>query len=492
MRIYTEKQKTNHQTTNARTTVAGLARFGHSSEVDPRIQIPHSLGNKAKPRFDHAEPARIEVVPSTPISSPFGHHISRIPVHATASGKIQAKLEVTTPGDMYEQEADRVSEQMMRLPEPHSQHDSSHRGGRPACQNTQSIQNPEGIHARQIRTSDSRQVAVPSSVHDVINAPGRPLDQATRGFMEPRFGHDFSGVRVHTDARAAESARAMKAMAYTVGRSIAFGAGRYSPETAAGRSLLGHELTHVLQQSGGDSPRLQRQETRMEEPVATGTSTESNPVPAAAPLPAPGETAAEPLAADAAKLSGKTWWDANEKIAPYTKSSDIADLESDFQGKVKEFKKALDDAGTSISIDTTKRPKERAHVLHYAWQVSKGQVKANAVPAMTGVDIVWDHGDETKSKAGAQEIVTAASVKSKPSLTSNHIDGKAIDWTITWTSDPLKIDKKDGTKLEIKTTPRNGGDPGNAELHEVGKGYGVHKGLNFNPKDPPHWSFDGT
>jgi hypothetical protein len=69
--------------------------------------------------------------------------------------------------------------------------------------------------------------------------------------MEPRFGHDFGHVRVHTDARAAESALAVNALAYTVGRNVVFGAGRYSPGSAGGRNLLGHELAHVVQQSGG-------------------------------------------------------------------------------------------------------------------------------------------------------------------------------------------------------------------------------------------------
>ncbi|HET8631526.1 MAG TPA: DUF4157 domain-containing protein [Thermomicrobiales bacterium] len=87
----------------------------------------------------------------------------------------------------------------------------------------------------------------------MLRAPGRPLDAATRSFMEPRFGHDFSGVRVHTDARAAESARAVGALAYTVGRDLVFGAGQYVPGSRSGQRLLAHELTHVVQQraSGG-------------------------------------------------------------------------------------------------------------------------------------------------------------------------------------------------------------------------------------------------
>jgi outer membrane protein OmpA-like peptidoglycan-associated protein len=89
---------------------------------------------------------------------------------------------------------------------------------------------------------------VPPIVHEVLRSPGQSLDTATRAFFEPRFGHDFSRVRVHTDARAAESARAVNALAYTVGRDVVFGAGQYSPNTNAGQQLMAHELTHVVQQ----------------------------------------------------------------------------------------------------------------------------------------------------------------------------------------------------------------------------------------------------
>src|SRR5262249_8871593 len=80
---------------------------------------------------------------------------------------------------------------------------------------------------------------------------GHPLDSSTRVFFEHRFGHDLSLVRVHTDARAAESARMVDALAYTVGHNIVFGGGQYAPETPMGQRLVAHELTHVIQQTGG-------------------------------------------------------------------------------------------------------------------------------------------------------------------------------------------------------------------------------------------------
>ncbi|HYH79031.1 MAG TPA: DUF4157 domain-containing protein [Longimicrobium sp.] len=92
--------------------------------------------------------------------------------------------------------------------------------------------------------------AAPAIVHDVLRAPGAPLDAGVRAAMEPRFGHSFADVRVHADGRAAESAAAVGAHAYAVGRDVVFGAGRYAPSSRDGRRLIAHELAHVVQQSG--------------------------------------------------------------------------------------------------------------------------------------------------------------------------------------------------------------------------------------------------
>ena len=95
--------------------------------------------------------------------------------------------------------------------------------------------------------------SAPPIVHDVLRSPGAPLDPSTRAFMEPRFGHDFSNVSVHTDARAAESAREVNARAYTVEKHVVFGARQYEPKTIAGQRLLAHELMHVVQQGSLDA-----------------------------------------------------------------------------------------------------------------------------------------------------------------------------------------------------------------------------------------------
>ncbi len=92
--------------------------------------------------------------------------------------------------------------------------------------------------------------SVPPIVHETLASPGALLDTATRAIMEPRFGHNFANVRVHTDARASESARAVNALAYTVENDIVFGSGQYAPNTLQGQYLIAHELAHVVQQAG--------------------------------------------------------------------------------------------------------------------------------------------------------------------------------------------------------------------------------------------------
>ena len=94
--------------------------------------------------------------------------------------------------------------------------------------------------------------SIANNIHS-MSGSGSPLPPATRAFFEPRFGSDFSGVRIHTDSRAAETAKSLQARAFTVGNNIAFGSGQYAPESQTGRHLLAHELTHVVQQSGGQS-----------------------------------------------------------------------------------------------------------------------------------------------------------------------------------------------------------------------------------------------
>ncbi len=112
-----------------------------------------------------------------------------------------------------------------------------------------SMRAPAGVIQRAGASVRSpRHSEIPPIVHAVLRSPGQPLDAASRAFMEPRFGHEFGHVRVHTGEKAARSARNLDALAYTVGHDVVFASGQYSPHSSAGRRLLAHELTHVLQQ----------------------------------------------------------------------------------------------------------------------------------------------------------------------------------------------------------------------------------------------------
>src|SRR6185369_14284011 len=109
--------------------------------------------------------------------------------------------------------------------------------------------------------------------------------------------------------------------------------------------------------------------------------------------------------------------------------------------------------GANVVIRTTFRPKERAYWMHYAYLIAD-QVQPAAVPAMTGVDIEWDHGDASASKQAAKDMVTGYAIVAAPALNSQHTEGKAIDMTISW-SGTLSIKDKTGRTVKITTTPSN-------------------------------------
>lgn len=160
---------------------------------------------------------------------------------ALGSG-LQTKLKISEPGDRYEREADRVASQVMGMPAP---------AIAPMAEAETPLQ----------RKAAGAAPAMPGPLSQ-LQGRGQPLNAATRSFFEPRFGSDLSQVRIHTAPQAQEMASEVQARAFTVGANIVFGSGQYHPGTAAGQQLLAHELTHVLQQTGGnavDDPSLQRQ-----------------------------------------------------------------------------------------------------------------------------------------------------------------------------------------------------------------------------------------
>lgn len=176
----------------------------------------------------------------------------------TCPARIQAKLRIGAPDDEYEREADRVAEQVMRMPAPVFARTPILTPQRQmeAKENDDTLQRSPSPAPEP--GSDSSKV--PPLVEDVLRSPGQPLDVGTRTFMELRFGCDFGRVRVHADDRAADSAQSVAARAFTVGNNVVFGTAQHAPTTPEGRRLLAHELTHVVQQDAGPAlpGRIQR------------------------------------------------------------------------------------------------------------------------------------------------------------------------------------------------------------------------------------------
>ncbi len=185
---------------------------------------------------------------------------------------VQAKLKVGAVDDPFEREADRAADRVMRMPEPVSAVSvaTSVAEGDALQRKCEGCDEKDKLH-RKAEGARLAETGARPMVHEVLGSSGQPLDSETRAFMEPRFGHDFGHVRVHTDSRAADAAAAIGAEAFAVSSHIVFGAGRSALHTAAGRSLLAHELAHVIQQGG--SRAAPERDTRARAPGAAGQHT---------------------------------------------------------------------------------------------------------------------------------------------------------------------------------------------------------------------------
>lgn len=273
MKAYAQQRKLPHVLPDlTRPGAKPLAR----PAVHPIMQLQRTIGNQSVLRLLHANAAAREVRSGTSTRTAFAQNFGSLPVGSKSPVGLQPKLSVNTPGDIYEQEADRVAAQVTSMTGPELQRSCSCAGACPAC--SMMPNDHEHLQMKSVQASDSLGMVAPPIVHETLGSPGQPLDRATREFMEPRFGHDFSRVRVHTDGRAAASARAVNAVAYTVGRNIVFAPGSYRPQTTQGLSLLAHELTHVVQQGGSPlhspaGPRVHL--SGMPQPTLTRTSAQT-------------------------------------------------------------------------------------------------------------------------------------------------------------------------------------------------------------------------
>ncbi len=238
------------------------------SAKNPEAKRENSVSRTRKPDFSQS------------INSPIDHILllqrtlgNQAVQRLFKSGVIQAKLKIGQPNDIYEQEADRVAEQVMRMPELRLQRQAEEEEEEEELIQTKPLaeqitplvqrqveEEEETVQAKE--TPDHATGVTPDLESRIMAIKGRghSLPELVRAFFEPRFGHDFSQVRIHTDGKAQESAQRLNALAYTVGPNIVFRAGEYTPDTTRGKRLLAHELTHVVQHNRG---RLSKLESRI-------------------------------------------------------------------------------------------------------------------------------------------------------------------------------------------------------------------------------------
>jgi hypothetical protein len=212
-----------------------------------------------RPAASHRPYVRV-VAPGPPMPDP-----ARIPSFASAPVGLQAKLTVGSPGDRYEQEADRVADQVMRMPAPHRKTPDHAPVGRSALDGAagsgliQRSDSGRPLADDERVQADAQPGATPTVSAETatgiqsLRGRGQSLPERTRSFFEPRFGFDLRNVKIHDGAEAARLANNVRARAFTIGRDVVFGPGQYRPHTADGMRLMAHELTHVVQQSGTSS-----------------------------------------------------------------------------------------------------------------------------------------------------------------------------------------------------------------------------------------------
>ena len=216
---------------------------------------------RGRTKVERKKKATAEVSPATFASSFEDLDSSKQPALPTVGHSFsnlstlrpQAKLSVSQPGDQYEREADRVADQVMRMEKSDDEIEST-------------IPQIARKEQNDIQSADD----VTPIAQAGLQSDGQPLDAETRAFMEPRFGHDFSQVRLHSGADATQSARDMNAKAYTVGNHIVFDSGQFATETPEGRHLIAHELTHVVQQSASEGIGLGQNRGKVENSIVTG------------------------------------------------------------------------------------------------------------------------------------------------------------------------------------------------------------------------------
>lgn len=165
----------------------------------------------------------------------------------------QAKLSINQPDDEYEKEADAVADSVMRMPSDGSSFFTPKAAPALQCISLPDAKETVPAEGGNHHGSDAKT----EQYIGTLSNGGKPLSREEKAFFEPRFGYDFSNVRLHTDSKANQSAGDIQAKAYAHREHIVFGSHQYQPDTEEGRKLMAHELTHVVQQKG-DNPNFKK------------------------------------------------------------------------------------------------------------------------------------------------------------------------------------------------------------------------------------------
>lgn len=244
MRTFAEKPHVTHQANSTKTSPRTWLHFGHSREVNSILHLQRTIGNHAVQRLLKSNGEELHVESATPASTRFGQVFNRPPTHPPAAIAIQAKLQISKPGDKYEQEADRIADQVVQQKMPVEE-----KNQKVGVQAIATQQAPEG----ECEINEDLENRLSRNI-----GGGSSMSNRVRAFVEPRMQYDFSKVQIHTDNKAAQMNKELGARAFTHGRDIYFGAGQYSLQSIDGERLLAHELTHVIQQAKTGQQVVQR------------------------------------------------------------------------------------------------------------------------------------------------------------------------------------------------------------------------------------------
>lgn len=264
MRTFAEKPNAPRQGTLTRSRKHSRAHVGQCLEVNSILHNQRMPTNQAALRVLGSDTKEPETGADHIETPRYSYCCNPLAQHSEAVETIQPKVTVGAPDDSYEREADRVAEQMLHLSgpdaargpisSPNQAGDKMRLHAEPLAANITPLRSerPEAKESTETGHRGTPELAseLESSARS-FRGRGQPLPEPVRTWFAPRFGYDFSRVRVHTDTRARETAHKLNARAFTLGWDIVLGAGAYAPASTEGQRLLAHELTHVVQQQRG-------------------------------------------------------------------------------------------------------------------------------------------------------------------------------------------------------------------------------------------------